>query len=102
MPATRYVTGAPNWIDLGTPDIEGAAAFYHHLFGRRFRSADPTSAATASSSSTAAPPRPVCRTHRNRARRPGAAASACRSRPSVSGTLPGGACPDTVRSVVTS
>lgn len=41
MPTTRYGTGAPNWIDLGTPDIEGAAAFYHHLFGRRFRSAGP-------------------------------------------------------------
>lgn len=28
MLTTRYVTGAPNWIDLGTPDIEGAATFY--------------------------------------------------------------------------
>ncbi|GHE48880.1 VOC family protein [Streptomyces capitiformicae] len=37
MLTTRYVTGAPNWIDLGTPDIEGAGAFYHHLFGWRFQ-----------------------------------------------------------------
>lgn len=41
MLTTRYVTGAPNWIDLGTPDIEGAATFYHHLFGWQFRSVSP-------------------------------------------------------------
>ncbi|MFC5174228.1 VOC family protein [Streptomyces mutomycini] len=28
-----FVTGAPNWIDLGTPDIEAATAFYGGLFG---------------------------------------------------------------------
>lgn len=28
-----FVTGAPNWIDLGTPDLEGATAFYRGLFG---------------------------------------------------------------------
>ncbi|MFI2779866.1 VOC family protein [Streptomyces sp. ALB3] len=33
MPDPVFVTGAPNWIDLGTPDIEAATAFYHGLFG---------------------------------------------------------------------
>ncbi|MGP3638171.1 VOC family protein [Streptomyces sp. 24-1644] len=28
-----FVTGIPNWIDLGTPDIEAATAFYRGLFG---------------------------------------------------------------------
>ncbi|MFF3305258.1 VOC family protein [Streptomyces sp. NPDC002908] len=28
-----FVTGAPNWIDLGTPDVEAATAFYGGLFG---------------------------------------------------------------------
>ncbi|MEU5719379.1 VOC family protein [Streptomyces sp. NPDC020403] len=28
-----FVTGAPNWIDLGTPDLDAATAFYHGLFG---------------------------------------------------------------------
>ncbi|MFD9138106.1 VOC family protein [Streptomyces bottropensis] len=41
MLTTRYVTGAPNWIDLGTPDIEGAAGFYQDLFGWQFRPAGP-------------------------------------------------------------
>ncbi|MDX3516975.1 VOC family protein [Streptomyces scabiei] len=41
MLTTRYVTGAPNWIDLGTPDIEGAATFYHGLLGWQFRPAGP-------------------------------------------------------------
>ncbi|MDX2697739.1 VOC family protein [Streptomyces ipomoeae] len=41
MLTTRYVTGSPNWIDLGTPDIDGAASFYRHLFGWRFQSAGP-------------------------------------------------------------
>lgn len=41
MLTTRFVTGAPNWIDLGTPDIEGATAFYRALFGWDFRSAGP-------------------------------------------------------------
>lgn len=30
---TEYVPGAPNWIDLGTPDVTAAAAFYRELFG---------------------------------------------------------------------
>ncbi|MFC9247885.1 VOC family protein [Streptomyces sp. NPDC057136] len=28
-----FVTGVPNWIDLGTPDLAGATAFYRGLFG---------------------------------------------------------------------
>ncbi|MFE7749221.1 VOC family protein [Streptomyces sp. NPDC057428] len=28
-----FETGAPNWIDLGTPDIDEATAFYKGLFG---------------------------------------------------------------------
>lgn len=30
---TSYAPGTPSWIDLGTPDIEAAAAFYAGLFG---------------------------------------------------------------------
>ncbi|MFF5183554.1 VOC family protein [Streptomyces sp. NPDC000345] len=41
MLTTRFVDGAPNWIDLGTPDIEGATSFYGALFGWSFRSAGP-------------------------------------------------------------
>ncbi|MCX4704959.1 VOC family protein [Streptomyces sp. NBC_01373] len=41
MLTTRYVTGAPNWLDLGTPDIEGASSFYGSLFGWQFRSGGP-------------------------------------------------------------
>ncbi len=41
MLTTRYVTGAPNWLDLGTPDLQGAESFYGTLFGWRFRSAGP-------------------------------------------------------------
>ncbi|MFF7308356.1 VOC family protein [Streptomyces sp. NPDC008137] len=41
MLTTRYVTGAPNWIDLGTSDIDGAAAFYGDLFGWAFQPGDP-------------------------------------------------------------
>jgi predicted enzyme related to lactoylglutathione lyase len=36
MLTTRFVDGAPNWIDVGTPDIDGAASFYGGLFGWRF------------------------------------------------------------------
>ncbi|MEU8708911.1 VOC family protein [Streptomyces sp. NPDC048565] len=28
-----FVTGAPNWIDLGTPDVDAATTFYNGLFG---------------------------------------------------------------------
>ncbi len=41
MLSTNYVPGAPNWVDLGTPDIDGAAAFYGALFGWQFQSAGP-------------------------------------------------------------
>ncbi|KUN23466.1 hydroxylase [Streptomyces antibioticus] len=43
MLTTRYVTGAPNWVDLGTPDIDGAASFYGALFGWRFEPGPPES-----------------------------------------------------------
>ncbi|MFI9205540.1 VOC family protein [Streptomyces sp. NPDC053048] len=41
MLTTDFVTGAPNWLDLGSPDPEGAAAFYGSLFGWDFREAGP-------------------------------------------------------------
>ncbi|MEU9355359.1 VOC family protein [Streptomyces griseoloalbus] len=41
MLTTRFVNGAPNWIDVGSSDIEGAASFYGGLFGWEFRSAGP-------------------------------------------------------------
>ncbi|MGW0823414.1 VOC family protein [Streptomyces sp. NPDC002845] len=41
MLTTRYVTGAPNWLDLGTPDIDGASSFYGGLFGWQFQSGGP-------------------------------------------------------------
>ncbi|MEU6594686.1 VOC family protein [Streptomyces sp. NPDC046881] len=41
MLTTRFVNGAPNWIDVGSPDIDGATAFYGGLFGWEFRSAGP-------------------------------------------------------------
>ena len=30
---TSYAPGTPCWVDVGTPDIEAAAAFYSGLFG---------------------------------------------------------------------
>src|ERR1700722_17966346 len=41
MLTTNYVPGAPNWTDLGTPDVAAAAAFYRALFGWQFQSAGP-------------------------------------------------------------
>ncbi len=41
MLTTSYVPGAPVWIDLGSPDIEAATAFYGALFGWEFQSAGP-------------------------------------------------------------
>ena len=41
MLSTNYVPGAPNWVDLGTPDVGAAAAFYAALFGWQFQSAGP-------------------------------------------------------------
>ncbi|MEU6865262.1 VOC family protein [Streptomyces sp. NPDC046876] len=37
MLTTDYKTGSPNWVDLGTPDTDGAAAFYSGLFGWDYR-----------------------------------------------------------------
>lgn len=37
MLTTHYVTGAPIWLDLGTPDIDGASSFYGGIFGWQFR-----------------------------------------------------------------
>jgi predicted enzyme related to lactoylglutathione lyase len=41
MLSTRYVSGAPNWLDLGAPDIDGAAAFYAALFDWQFTPVGP-------------------------------------------------------------
>ncbi|MET7458748.1 VOC family protein [Streptomyces sp. NPDC005574] len=41
MLTTRFVNGAPNWIDVGTSDIDGATSFYGGLFGWQFQSAGP-------------------------------------------------------------
>ncbi|MGW1991636.1 VOC family protein [Embleya sp. NPDC001921] len=41
MLSTDYVTGAPNWLDLGSPDTEAAAAFHTAVFGWDFQSAGP-------------------------------------------------------------
>ncbi|MET9802553.1 VOC family protein [Streptomyces sp. NPDC006368] len=39
MLTTEYVPGAPNWIDLGAPDVDAAVAFYSAVFGWTFQSA---------------------------------------------------------------
>lgn len=41
MLTTDYLPGTPIWLDLGTPDIPTATAFYGALFGWEFRSAGP-------------------------------------------------------------
>ncbi|WP_406441073.1 VOC family protein [Streptomyces sp. NBC_00631] len=41
MLTTTYVPGAPNWLDLGTPDTGASAAFYAAVFGWGHRSAGP-------------------------------------------------------------
>ncbi|MCX4746383.1 VOC family protein [Kitasatospora sp. NBC_01287] len=41
MLTTNYVPGTPNWLDLGSPDTDGAQAFYTGLFGWTFASAGP-------------------------------------------------------------
>ena len=46
MLITNYVPGAPNWVDLGTPDVDAAAAFYGAVFGWEFQSAGPDAGAT--------------------------------------------------------
>ncbi|MFD4244365.1 VOC family protein [Streptomyces sp. NPDC058525] len=37
MLTTDYKDGSPNWVDLGTPDMDAAAGFYAGLFGWDFR-----------------------------------------------------------------
>ncbi|MEV6113549.1 VOC family protein [Streptomyces sp. NPDC052109] len=41
MLGTDFRTGSPIWLDLGSPDIRGAAAFYGAVFGWEFVSAGP-------------------------------------------------------------
>ncbi|MFB9737147.1 VOC family protein [Streptomyces thermocoprophilus] len=36
MLTTRFVDGSPDWIDVGTPDVQGASVFYGALFGWRY------------------------------------------------------------------
>lgn len=50
MLTTDFPTGAPCWIDLGSPDIPATAEFYRKVFGWTFQSAARRRAATASSS----------------------------------------------------
>lgn len=37
MITTDYVPGSPSWLDLGTPDVAAAAAFYGGVFGWELR-----------------------------------------------------------------
>lgn len=41
MLSTDYVPGAPDWVDLGTPDVDAAVAFYGAVLGWHFQSAGP-------------------------------------------------------------
>ncbi|AZS83810.1 VOC family protein [Streptomyces griseoviridis] len=41
MLTTRFVDGAPNWLDVTSTDLDGALSFYGALFGWRFQSAGP-------------------------------------------------------------
>ncbi|MFI9271561.1 VOC family protein [Kitasatospora sp. NPDC052896] len=41
MLTTTFVPGAPNWLDLGSPDISASRDFYGGLFGWTFASAGP-------------------------------------------------------------
>ncbi|MEC4017512.1 VOC family protein [Streptomyces sp. H27-D2] len=41
MLSTRYVPGAPLWLDLGSPDIDATGAFYSGLFGWEFQRGGP-------------------------------------------------------------
>lgn len=41
MLGTRFTTGFPSWIDLGSPDTAAAAAFYGSVFGWEFHSLGP-------------------------------------------------------------
>ncbi|MFI0235619.1 VOC family protein [Streptomyces sp. NPDC016845] len=37
MITTESVNGAPNWLDLATPDLDASVSFYGGVFGWRFR-----------------------------------------------------------------
>src|SRR5258708_31102700 len=41
MLTTNYLPGAPNWVGLGTPDIDAAVRFYGALLGWQFQPAGP-------------------------------------------------------------
>ncbi|MEV0412531.1 VOC family protein [Streptomyces sp. NPDC050448] len=41
MLGTDFRTGSPNWLDLGSPDTDGAAAFYSSVFGWSFTALGP-------------------------------------------------------------
>ncbi|KQV17559.1 MULTISPECIES: VOC family protein [unclassified Kitasatospora] len=41
MLGTDFSAGSPNWLDLGSPDTDSAAAFYRSVFGWSFVSAGP-------------------------------------------------------------
>ncbi|WP_329500263.1 VOC family protein [Kitasatospora herbaricolor] len=41
MLGTDFSTGSPNWLDLGSPDTDAAAAFYAAVLGWEFVSAGP-------------------------------------------------------------
>lgn len=41
MPTSTQVPGGLNWLDLGTPDVDAAVAFYRRVFGWEFVSAGP-------------------------------------------------------------
>jgi predicted enzyme related to lactoylglutathione lyase len=41
MLSTNFVDGAPVWVDLGVPEVAGAAVFYGSVFGWKFESAGP-------------------------------------------------------------
>lgn len=41
MLTTNFIAGAPNWLDLGSPDTDASQAFYTGLFGWTFTSAGP-------------------------------------------------------------
>ncbi|MFJ9242329.1 VOC family protein [Streptomyces sp. NPDC101776] len=41
MLGTDFITGSPNWLDLGSPDTDAAAAFYGAVLGWQFVSAGP-------------------------------------------------------------
>ncbi|WEB43861.1 VOC family protein [Streptomyces yunnanensis] len=43
MLTTHFVPGSPNWLDLGAPDVDAAAAFYSAVFGWTFQLAGPES-----------------------------------------------------------